>query len=256
MSAPDQKWLPLSPFRRNVIELLRRCQHVPLVTAERQMHLADVIEARRALEPRPSWVAIFTKAFAMVASKRPELRTAYRGFPWGHLYTHPFSVAMVMVERHVNGEDMPLNYRFRRPENQSLALLTEELRRAKTLPIDEVPIYRRMKMIGGLPGFLRRFVWWVGYHWSGGKRAHYYGTFALSSPAASGAGLTTILSPVALTLHYGLFDDTGRIVMRLTFDHRAIDGAPVARALADMEASLHGEILSELKQMRSFQCAA
>ena len=256
MSAPGQKWLPLSPFRRNVVELLRRCQRVPLVTAERQMRLADVIEARQAIEPHPNWVALFTKAFASVAARQPELRTSYRGFPWGHLYQHPSNIAMIMVERTVSGEAMPLNYRIRRPETLSLASLSEELRRAKTLPIDDVPIYRRMKMIGKLPGILRRFVWTVGYHWSGDKRAHYYGTFALSSPAASGAGLTTILSPVALTLHYGLFDDAGRIDMRLTFDHRAIDGAPVARALAGMEDALHGEILTELRQWPKLAMAA
>jgi pyruvate/2-oxoglutarate dehydrogenase complex dihydrolipoamide acyltransferase (E2) component len=91
---------------------------------------------------------------------------------------------------------------------------------------------------------------------SGKVRARNYGTFALSSPAASGAGLTTIISPVALTLHYGMFDDDGRINMRLTFDHRAIDGAPAARALAGMEAALHAEILSELRQLPKMERAA
>lgn len=256
MSDSGHRWQPLSPFRRNVVELLRRTQKVPLVTAERKMRLADVIDARQAIDLHPSWTAIFTKAFSIVAALRPDLRRSYFSFPWAHLYEHGVNVAMVMVERNVNGEDMPLNYRIRRPELRSVAAISEELRRAKTAPIDEVPIYRRMKMIGLMPGFLRRFLWSFGYHWSGRKRAHYYGTFALSSPAASGAGLTTILSPVTLTLHYGMFDDAGNIDMRLTFDHRAIDGAPVARALAEMEAALHGEILTELRQQSRLERAA
>jgi pyruvate/2-oxoglutarate dehydrogenase complex dihydrolipoamide acyltransferase (E2) component len=53
-----------------------------------------------------------------------------------------------------------------------------------------------------------------------------------------------------------MFADDGRIDMRLTFDHRAIDGAPVARALADMEAALHAEILSELRHMPRLERAA
>jgi hypothetical protein len=46
--------LPLSPFRRNVVELLRRCQKIPLVTAERKMRLADVIDARQASQRAPA----------------------------------------------------------------------------------------------------------------------------------------------------------------------------------------------------------
>ena len=34
-------------------------------------------------------------------------------------------------------------------------------------------------------------------------------------------------------LHYGLFDAGGNLDVRLTFDHRVLDGAPMARALAD-----------------------
>ena len=256
MPEPATTWLPLSTYRRCLIEVMRQCRNIPLVTAERPMRLPDVVDARQASQLRPAWTTIFTKAFAIVAARRPELRRSYFGFPWAHLYEHPQNVASVIVERVVDGEDMPLPHRLREPERQSLSELHSSLLRAKTRPIDEVPIYRRMRKMTWLPGPLRRLLWTLAYQLSGRVRAKNYGTFALSSPAASGAGLTTILSPVPLTLHYGMFEDDGRIDMRLTFDHRAIDGAPVARALADMEAALHTEILTELRQLPGVELAA
>lgn len=256
MSPKAKSWLPLTTYRRCLLELMRQCRNIPLVTAERSMRLNDVIDARQASQLRPAWTTIFIKAFAIVAARRPELRRSYFGFPWAHLYQHSENVASVIVERVVNGEEMPLSHRLRHPERRTLAELHGSLMRAKTRPIEEVPIYRRMRKIAHIPGPLRRLLWRLAYHLSGKVRAKNYGTFALSSPAASGAGLATIISPIALTLHYGMFDDDGRIDMRLTFDHRAIDGAPVARALADMEAALHAEVLSELRQMPRLECAA
>jgi hypothetical protein len=64
--------------------------------------------------------------------------------------------------------------------------------------------------------------------------------------------LTTIVSPLTCTLHYGLFDDANRLDMRITFDHRAIDGAPVARALTEMEEVLITDIHTEIEQLPDF----
>jgi hypothetical protein len=128
--------------------------------------------------------------------------------------------------------------------------------RTKSIPIEEFKELSQMRRIGKMPAPIRRLLWRMGFHWSGRKRAHYFGTFALSSPAAAGAGLSTIISPVTCTLHYGLFDESRCINMRLTFDHRVIDGAPVARALNDLEETLQMEIAPEIEQMgfiRPFQ---
>ena len=53
------------------------------------------------------------------------------------------------------------------------------------------------------------------------------------------------------TLHYGLFDTDGGLDVRLTFDHRVLDGAPAARALADLEGVLLNEVLAEVRGMRA-----
>ena len=52
------------------------------------------------------------------------------------------------------------------------------------------------------------------------------------------------------SLHYGLFDDDGNLDVRLTFDHRVLDGAAAARCLVALEQTLLGDILAELQGMR------
>src|SRR5262245_66604209 len=91
------KSLPLSPQRRLVCDLLHFARQVPSVPVQRQMRLAEVVNARRSWMQRPSWVAIFTKAFALVAAEQAPLRRAYLRFPTHHLYEHPHSVASVAI---------------------------------------------------------------------------------------------------------------------------------------------------------------
>ena len=43
MAQGEREWVPLSPFRKNVIELMRLSCKVPLVTADRRMHLAPPV---------------------------------------------------------------------------------------------------------------------------------------------------------------------------------------------------------------------
>jgi hypothetical protein len=243
--------MPLSPLRKNVVELMRLSKKLPLVTAERRMNLSAIIEARNAAPIKPCWTAIFSKAFAILAVRRRDLRTAYMSYPFPHLYVHPCSIATVIVEREHQGELFPLNYRVREPSGTTLLNLHRIIENLRTVPLEEDEQFRLMYSIGRKTLLFRRSLWWMGYHWSGNKRAHFFGTFALSSPAAGGAGLTTIVSPLSCTLHYGLFDNAGQIDMRLTFDHRAIDGAPVARALAEMEQVLMTDVLDEIKQLPS-----
>lgn len=61
---------------------------------------------------------------------------------------------------------------------------------------------------------------------------------------------------MTLTLHFGLFDDQGNLPIRVTIDHRAIDGATIARALVAMEQVLLTEILDELLGWQSVSRAA
>ena len=42
-----------------------------------------------------------------------------------------------------------------------------------------------------------------------------------------------------------MFEDDGRIDVRLTYDHRSLDGAAVARALAHPKEVLHDDLRAE-----------
>ncbi|HZU36958.1 MAG TPA: hypothetical protein VFA18_13650, partial [Gemmataceae bacterium] len=64
MSQPAGFNLPLSLPRRFIGDLLHFAQKVPSVPVQRRMNLAAVVAARNVAAPRPSWCAIFTKAYA------------------------------------------------------------------------------------------------------------------------------------------------------------------------------------------------
>src|SRR6266478_1897999 len=91
--------LPLSAARKVVAEWLYHAKKVPSLPLNRSMNVGELMDARAASPSRPSWVAMFLKAYAIVARDRPELRQSYIPFPWPHLYEHPISECAVLVER-------------------------------------------------------------------------------------------------------------------------------------------------------------
>jgi hypothetical protein len=87
---------------------------------------------------------------------------------------------------------------------------------------------------------------------SGLKRSKRFGTFGLSSYGALGAEQIHPISPLTTTLTYGPIDPvTGRVIVKLIYDHRVLDGAYVARRLRDVEDVLNGPILDELRENRT-----
>jgi hypothetical protein len=88
---------------------------------------------------------------------------------------------------------------------------------------------------------------------SGKLRAHNFGTFSVTSTASEGAGALALLPLHTATLHYGLFDDRGNLPARITFDHRVLDGAFVARGLVELEGVLQTTILEELRNARALK---
>jgi hypothetical protein len=225
-----------------------------LVTLQRRMNLAKVIAARRAASPRPSWCAIFLKAYGFVASVRPELRQAYLPFPWPRLYQHPENLATIAVSRPVGEEEAVLFARIRSPEQQCLMELDDHLRRFREQPIESIARFRRCLRVSRLPRVLRRFVWWLGLHTSGSARARHFGTLAIGIGPAGGRLLQTV-SPLSVTLSYGSPAADRTVAVRLTFDARVLDGTTVAGALHDLEHVLHCELLSELRYLRAVEAA-
>jgi hypothetical protein len=243
--------LPLSVPRRVMCDLLAFAKTIPTVPVQRRMNVAAVAAARArpALAPDPpGWCAIFTKAYAITALRFPELRRAYLSFPRARLYEHPFSIASIAVERQYQGENAVFWGHLRRPEEKTLRELQAELRRFKDEPIRNFGLFRRMLWVGRLPRPLRRLAWWLGLNCLGRRRAAYLGTFGVSVYSGLGAESLHPISPLTTTLNYGTVEKDGGVTVRVVYDHRVVDGATVARALACLEEVLNQEIVAELEQ--------
>jgi hypothetical protein len=245
MGLPRGNTIRLSPARRFVSDLMWASQRVPLVSVERTMPLADVIAARQRA-PRLSWFAIFMKGYAVVSARRPDLRRAYLTWPYERIHQHACTVASVAIARRVGEEDGVLNFQTRSPEQMTLAEIDARLRAARTDPLDQCGDFRRALRLVKLPRALRRLAWWAGLEVSGHWRAKYAGTFGLTSTAALGSAVNTLLSPLTTTITYGVFAPDGRVTVRIFFDHRVLDGLGAAAALEELEGALNGPIREEL----------
>lgn len=238
--------LPITPYRRVVTDLMHFSRQVPSVTAERPMDLSDLIAARAASSPKPSWTVLFSKAYAIVSRDYPELRRSYLKCPWARLYEHPHSIAALNIERRLPNEDVVLFCLIRSPENRTLAEMDALVRYHRDEPIEKLRCFQKSVGLGRVPWPFRRWVWWTALNAIGRRRCHNFGTYSVSSIASQGAGLLNLVPILTSALHYGLLDANGKLDMRITFDHRVMDGATVARVLVDLESALTREMVREL----------
>lgn len=240
--------LRLSPARRFIGDLVYFAKAVPSVPVQRPMQLGPLAAARNACPSRLSWVAIFLKAYGLTARRIPELRRAYLDWPYARLYEHPESQASVAVEREIDGEPAVLFGHIRTPELKTLLELEGHVQRFKNEPVQNFGIFRRALFVSKFPRFLRRFLWWANLCWSGPMRARRFGTFGVSVYASLGAASLHPLSPLTTALNYSPIDDRGIMDVRIIYDHRVMDGATIARALALLEEVLLTEVLEEINR--------
>jgi pyruvate/2-oxoglutarate dehydrogenase complex dihydrolipoamide acyltransferase (E2) component len=251
MAKQGGRSLSISRFRRLVIDQMNFGHNIPSVTAERRMDLSAVAAARQLCTPRPTWVVLFAKAFALAARSFPELRRSYMTFPWPRFYEHPSSTVTLNVERQFAGEDILVQCLIRRPDNRSLAELDAIVRHYQEEPVENLRWYRRAMAMSKLPWPLRPLLWWGALNVFGRRRCHNFGTFGLTSVGAFGAGIIFPMQLVTSILHYGMFDKAGNLDVRLSFDHRVFDGGPAARFLVELDRRLQEDILVELTRMRT-----
>lgn len=242
----------LSLPRRMVIDLLHFAAAVPTIPVQRQMSLGPLVAARAACRERPRWTAIFAKAYSIVAWEFPELRRAYLGGLWPHLYEFPTSVASIVVEREYKGEPCLFSILIKNPAWRSLPTLGALLDHATTAPIREVYEFRRALLVAALPRPLRRTLWWLGLN-IGMGRGKFFGTFMLSVYSALDAESLHPLSPLTSVLNYGVINSEGLVNVRIIYDHRVMNGATVARALKRLEEVLSTVIIEELQSLAAKQ---
>lgn len=250
MSKRCGKSIRITPFRRLVIDLMTFSQQVPTVTVDRRMNLGRLMTARQVCFPRPTWTALFTKAYGFVGAREPLLRRCYMSFPWARFYENPKNIATLNIGRRVNDEEVVLHAHIRSPENRSLVEIDTIVQHFMHTPVEQIDSYRRVNRVSYFPGPLRRGIMWATLNLFGRRRCHNFGTFGLTSVAGHGAGILNLVPLLTTTIHYGLMDEKGCLDVRLAFDHRVLDGALAAQALARLEGCLLGEILAEVKAMK------
>jgi len=236
-----------SKIRRATIGVLRLGAQVPMITVQRRMSLKRLVAAREAQGDRLSWPAIFVKAYALLAQELPVLRQAYFRYPIPHIHQYPFSDAAIAVERAIAGEAFVYPLIVHNPEGYKLAEIAEMVRRARTDDLTTSDHVRNAYRIASLPWPLRPLALWIGYNVTSYRR-HYFGTFGLTTVASEGSELLNLVSPLATVLNYGPFGSDGAIDVRLMFDHRIVDAAPIARALVRLEEVLNGAIVDEINR--------
>ncbi len=196
-----------------------------------------------------------TKAFALAASRHPEMRQAYFNFPWGHIGEFEAQIASIVVTRRVGDQDAVFLAPLVRPERQSLRDLDAHLRGYMEQPVETFRCFREAMCVGRLPRPLRRFAWWLGLHVLPRRRARHFGTFGVTTMSPYGARTLQVPTLWAAFLHYGVLTEAGEIPVGVAFDHRVMDGAVVGYTLLEMEQALHHEIVDELRTMRAAQAA-
>jgi hypothetical protein len=251
---PANGWQSLGQNRRLVGDLLSISQRLPLFPLEREFDLAELAALREQASPRISWVALFVKAYGLLAADIVELRQSYMNWPWPHIYQHEHSVAMVAVNRSTPTGDRLFWGRFTAPENQTLAEIQTQLDDYKHGQIEKT--FRRQMRISRFPTPLRRLAWWMSLNLSAVRRARRIGTFGLSTVASLGAVNRFHPTCTTSSLSYGPLTSAGRTLVTIVYDHRMIDGAPLARALAELEAILQGPIAEELAALKRRVSAA
>jgi hypothetical protein len=243
--------LPLTGPRRFVIDLVHFARQIPSTPVSRPMDVSALTVPRDTHPARPSWAVLFMKAYALVGADHPPLRRALLEFPWPRLYEHPWMNCALAIERSFQEEQGVFVGLFRAPERQTLGQLQEALAIYKSQPVEDVGVYRRAMCVSRGPALVRRLLWWSTLHISGYKRAKRFGTFGLTSYGALGAESLHPISPLTTTMTYGPISPAGEVIVKLIYDHRVLDGAYIARRLRDIEDTLHGPILDELRRERS-----
>ena len=221
----------------------------PLLPVHRRMALGALVQARASCPHRPSWTALFVKGFAILAQKVPELRRVYIGFPIPHLYEYPASVGMIAFERETDQGPAVFVGKIKEPANLPLPELVAMVRQFGEAPLAEIKEFRRVLIVGRVPGPLRRLLMRVALN-IGRQRANFFGTFALSVYSALGVESLRPLFPSTVVLNYGPFAADGSVDVRFVYDHRVTDGAVIARALRLFETVLTETMVAEINAWR------
>ncbi|MSQ93643.1 MAG: hypothetical protein EXR98_03700 [Gemmataceae bacterium] len=238
----------MSRARRFICDLLHAGMQVPLVTIQKDMNVADLIAARKGADPRPSWCAIFTKAYGKMVASRPDMRRACLTVPWLRMFEYHATSADVTIEVNHEGENCLAFVKVRKPESLPLLEFDRIIAAAWAKPM-KLHSFQDALFLARFPQWLRRFALWFILNVSGRLRARYFSTFGVTSVGNWGVESVKPIAPAISILQYGAIAPDGKVSIRMTYDHRVLDGSGPSTALNEMEQFLKTEILAEVKAL-------
>ncbi len=242
------RMIPVSPNRRMLIDFMWASKKVPMVAVQRLVRIPHLVAARAACATRPSWEAIFLKAYGIATGEFPELRRAYVKLPWPHFYEANAPVGAIAVARDYLGEPSLFGITLPEPGKLPLLEITQTIAHARHAPIEDIKIFRRLVRFIRLPWLLRRMLLWLALN-IGRQRTRYLGTYGIITTAALGVESIHVLSVQPTTMAYGIIADDGSLQVRLFWDHRVVDAVIVASALTRFEQILNGAIADEISAL-------
>lgn len=243
------RYISLSSERTMICDLIHFGKQVPSVPVQRTMRLGNLVEARRQATFRPSWCALFVRAFAKVAQDMPELRRSYLTFPTARFYEHSVSIASIAVERQKNGNPVIGFAKVINPMRREWRAIDRYLDHFSRSSVKNMTAAKIALRISRLWRPLRLMIWWMILNVSGYWRTRSLGTFSVSVYSSLGADSLHPITPVPFCLNYGPIDENGVCNVRIIYDHRILDGATVARALVALEIELTGPTVAELQSL-------
>ncbi len=241
----------MSAARRFLGDLLHAGMSMPLVTIQKDMNVADLAAARHALAVRPSWCAIFTKAYGKMVAARPDMRRIVLAFPWERMYEYHAASADVTVEVRLGDENALAFVPIKHPETCPLLEIDRIISTCQEKPLELLPTFKDALFLARFcPRFLRRWAWWCLLNMSGRLRSWYFGTFGVTSVGNWGIESIRPIAPAISILHYGAIDADGNVSIRMTYDHRVLDGSGPSKALNEMEQFLKTDLLAEVGALK------
>jgi hypothetical protein len=239
------RWLPSS--RALVIDILHYARKVPSQPLVRRCNIRPLMAAREKAARKIAWPVIFMRAYGVLGARTAGLRQTYMPWPWPHVYQHDQTACMMAVERQYRGQPRLFFGLYRTPEERSLGQLQQRLEGFKEQPVERVEEYKWQRRLAACPWPLRRVVWWLALNVSGYVRVRHFGTFGITTVGSLGAISIHAPSIQTTMLSFGPVEDDGSVRVTIVYDHRLMDGAMVARWLAELEQVLCGQMVEEVK---------
>lgn len=202
---------------------------------------ADRCRRRQDRRPVPSFVAYALAAYGRVLDRHRILNSYLRLWPRTRLAVYDRVDVALTIEREADGRRIVLLSLLTDAGHRSVDEIHAFLQHRRTAPLADLPEYDSYRRMLRIPAWCRWHLFQLVVKPFPGWMQQLVGTTAFTSIGRFGTTLTTPLSPRTVTMSLGRVEPRprahdGAVTIRpsawvtLTYDHRVVDGAEIARA--------------------------